>query len=368
MRSCRFQAMVSLTVLAAAAGSAAMDVTLKLDNVTVAEAVQRLAEATGYDLEVQGHGSRVISRTTDGKHITALRMGAFGGSRAEKRISVDWQKMPFWEAVEQLCDAGECRCMGWTSNGLRFYPGRPPQCPIYINGPCRFEVTSIHRGVSFHQGLDTDPTLSVSMQVMWEPGWRVLGFNGRPNVTVADMENGESLVLPAGGMEPSHIYGSQSRSQHHFSVNLRVPPEAGGLLADLAGALMFRVAGKEDEAVFEDVLNAQGAVTKAGEVEVRVTSVETTKQNCVIAATVTKPEERRHGGRRDYTRGVFTLLDDAGNALHCGSRSSHGKDNTTDYALTFATRGRAPAKLVFKWPSDRREEQVEFRFENLPLP
>ena len=376
MRPCRIWTTTPFAVLALAISSAAMDVTLKLEDVTVAEAVQRLADATGYDLNVQGDNTRVVSRTSEGKRIMRSRMGRFQGSQAGKRISVDWQQMPFWEAVEQLCDAGDCRCTGWSSGGLRFYPGRPPQCPIYISGPCRFEVTGIHRIVSFHEGLDADPTLSVSMQAMWEPGWRVLGFGSQPDVTVADMEDGTSLVPLAANRSTSRVstsrvygYGGHNRTQHHFSIKLKVPPEAGGLLADLQGTLTFTVAGREDEAVFDNILSAKDAVAKAGEVEVRVKSVENSKHNCVVTTTVTRPDVRDHAGRRDYTRGTFALLDDAGNALHCGSRRGHGKDNTMDYTLTFfTTGGRTPARLVFKWPSERSEKQVEFRFENLPLP
>ena len=207
------------------------------------------------------------------------------------------------------------------------------------------------------------------MRIMWEPGCGVLGVAVLPKVTAAHTEDGESLALSAENPRSRYIQSTWGGCiQHHSRAELKAPSDAGGLLAALEGTLTFIVAGKEDQAVFEDILNGKGAVAIAGDVEVRVDSIKTTNRDCVIVATTTKPKERRSDDQRVYRRGTFTLLDETGNKLRRRSMSPRAKENATSYTLCFHTKGRAPAKLIFRWPSELREEEVEFRFENLPLP
>ncbi|MBC8443085.1 hypothetical protein H8D79_00010, partial [PVC group bacterium] len=281
----RTRHVLMVSLLAATFHGEAMDVTLKLDDVTVTEAVQQLAKVTGYEMKAQMHGEW-----------------------AKKRISVNWEGLPFWEAVEQLCDAGDCRCHWWTSSGLRFYGGNPSQCPIYISGPCRFEVTGINRSVSYHQGLDADATFSVSLQAMWEPSWRVTGMASRAQVTVADLDDGTSLVIPDDGERSSHMsrFGRSRRMHHGFSVRLRPPPRLGGLLVSLEGTVTFTRADREEKVVFEDIQNAQNAVADAGGVEVRVDSVETTGGRFKVNATVAWPERKLDHRQHFRSKGAFS--------------------------------------------------------------
>jgi len=325
-----------------------MDVTLRLDDVTVTEAVQQLAGATGYDLKAQIHGKW-----------------------AKRRISVDWDGMPFWEAVEQLCDAGDCRCQWWASGGLRFYGGNPSQCPIYINGPCRFEVTGINRSVSFQQGLDADPTFSVSMQVMWEPSWRVIGMASQAEVTVADLDDGTSLIVPDENRRSSHTFrfGGSRQMHHSLGVRLRPPPGLGGLLVSFAGKVTFTCVGREEKAVFEDIQNAQGAAADAGGAEVRIEAVEAMDRRFKVTATVMWPaREHDHRHHHFHSRGAFQLFDQAGKDMGRGGSSTRTTGRKTKYEVTFRVNDSQPAKLVFSWPSEEVQEEVEFQFENLPLP
>ena len=345
MRSRRARIIGTICLAGLAATGEPKDVTLKLENVTIVEAVEQLAAHTGYDIKPMLHGRQT-----------------------EKRISLALDRVLFWDAVERLCEVGDIRYMCWGSQGIRIGSGPRLQYPTHVTGPCHFAVTSISRTRDFSKGIDGPVHLSLSLTLMWEPELNVIGFSSSADLFAADMADGASLLIHPEGPIHVHSHASVHGRRGSVGVRLKTPEQAGGVLARLEGAVALAVATRIDEAVFENIVGAENVVAQAGEAEVKLESAQITGQQFTVRAAVTKPKEPHTPGPQIRREGRFVLVDDAGKEH--GPRSSHGRGSrgVMSYEMTFRIEDHAPVKLIYRRPGEPETIDVDFEFTNLPLP
>ena len=331
-------------LIALSASSMAKEVTLDLVAVPLPEAIDLFAEATGC----------TIRHTLHGKW-------------KEKMIDLTFDRTPFWKALDQLCEAGEVSYSPWTGDArMMIHPGKRRTGLVQYSGPCRFEVTSATRSVYYSTGNDSAPRLSVSVRVLWEPDWSVMGIDHQLRAKTAIKDDGTSLVLPVDPRRRVHFGSVHNRCEHHSGLQLQVPAQAGGTLKTLEGSIAFAVASREEEGTFENIMEADGKEIVAGELTVKIGTVRMMGEVCVVRVTATKPHPRDRPNMR--TPVTFELEDDTGKKLRASSTRSKGNRGNVEATLQFRMKGTQPAKLHFKWLAEHEETEVPFKFENLKLP
>ena len=181
-------------------------VTLNLVNTSVPDAVVGLGRQSRFNLDL------------------IPQQGPAREQLEEKKLNLTLDAVPFWEALEQVCDAADLvyAFAGPTTLRLQLSEGRPPfRTPTTCAGPFRLRVTGMkyYRDLNMaEQGAAQQPnapafppqaqavpqqfanarllrneSLSVSMDLLAEPHITVLNV-GNPEVTEAESERGESLV------------------------------------------------------------------------------------------------------------------------------------------------------------------------------
>jgi hypothetical protein len=166
--------------IAAAEALTPRRVTLRLKDVSTADAVATLARTSGVDLLYD-------------RQASLFDPGA-------KNVTLDLDGVLFWEALDRLCTAAGLS-YGWGSEGpIRLTEGTPaPLSGLSYAGSVRLQATRVFYSRSRALGGKGTPALAggeLSFSVLPEPGTRVLGL-GQPRLTEAVDEGGESL-LPVG--------------------------------------------------------------------------------------------------------------------------------------------------------------------------
>jgi hypothetical protein len=127
-----------------------------------------------------------------------------------KQISLDLDRVPFWEALDKLCQAASLAYSPRDAHSLQLHAVEKVQTlPTSAGGAFRVRVTGMNynRSLSFpgtgqpFASVPGAPTrtesLNVSLDLTAEPHIKVLAV-GTPHVLEARDENGQSLALPGG--------------------------------------------------------------------------------------------------------------------------------------------------------------------------
>ncbi|MCS7015705.1 MAG: hypothetical protein NZM42_06225 [Gemmatales bacterium] len=265
-------------------------VQLKLDKVTVQEAVQALAKATGYRFEFVPVGD-----PADGQVV----------------YDWNWQNVTFWEALQDLCDrAGISYVEGWYSHDgktVRLESGEAHPSYTSLSGPFRVTVVgfSYNRNVSFLTGpkrwnagstIQRHESLQLNLRVAIEPRYAFVAVH-RVNVEEAEDENGVSRAPPRqNDNEPfaSFYYGGGRMYQQQVALAL-LPGNLGGKLKKLRGTVSALVIANERPWItVENAYAARGKRLDKGEISFQVDDIKDDGQMVQVKVQIW----RRGGGQR----------------------------------------------------------------------
>jgi hypothetical protein len=160
----------------------------------------------------------------------------------QKQVMLALNNVPFWEAVDRLARAGDQR-VSVTSQGARVALSRGPNRPVPLSfhGPFRFAARGTIGYLDFETGAaHTD----ITVQVAWEPSFKVYYFELDPNsVTAVDQQNKRLSVINEGASRVPVTSGNPE-----LTIKLRdVPREvrrvtAGGDVKFLGTSQMLQFA------------------------------------------------------------------------------------------------------------------------------
>jgi hypothetical protein len=191
--------------------------------------------------------------------------------------------LPFWEALDRLCEAGALHYgisrrhgFGTGRGSLDLMADRTGRGPVSDSGPFRVQITWAHP--VFEGDIPFDPApqvrgakppgaLTVPLAVLAEPGL-MLRRNGAVSVTEATDDRGRSLLAPSAPAELDPGPANRSRQAMyegdaiHVNAMLMTPDPAATVLRRLRGKVpVIAVAWGSDPMVIP--LKGEGVVGRA---------------------------------------------------------------------------------------------------------
>ena len=125
----------------------------------------------------------------------------FGQPANDPKLTVDFDKTPFWPAIDQILDRAKLTVYPYAKQrgiGVVSVPGEEETARVgraSYRGPFRFEAVSIVARRNLRQA--NGDSLLVGVEVMWEPRLRVISLMQQmADVTAAD-ERGRPLPMAA---------------------------------------------------------------------------------------------------------------------------------------------------------------------------
>jgi WD40 repeat protein len=326
-------------------------INLRLKNASVAEAVSALAKQSPIELQY-----RPAFRS---------RVGTAG---EPKRITLDLESVPFWEALDRLCQAAGLS-YGSAGYALRLVETSMDERPrVAYHGPCCLQVGSLTYSRNLY-ALGPSPQVSeqlmLNLAAFCEPHLPVSG-HGQPRVTEATDDTGRSLMPAEGPDYINHYYNPVYPAQAlQMMLPLRAPPKLGGKLKTLKGRLPLEVmVGRRPLLTVDDVANASGK-TFHGEDDLRLTVRNVQANNSQVTLELT------WNSKKNLERDTHDLmLTDAEGRRYGGGGSSFilGRQNETTTRFWAGWPGIGPPAKLTLYHYKRVRTEVPFEFHDLPLP
>ncbi len=358
-------------------------VTLHMTNKPVRDAVNELAKQTGYKLEAQGNGGPV-DRTLYTFHF---------------------DKVPFWEAIDKICDATGMMMFpnfnnpwggwggwwgGWGDDTMRLWPADSYVPFNYCKGPFKVMVTGFNytRNNNFAQlpkntaelNQQSWEALNANLTLAVEPKLPIIKM-GAPRLLVAEDDENHSMLPtgnnPGNGMWQRQYWGWGNPRMFFMqtSAPLAWPSKTAKMVKTLKGSIpVTLLADQKPAVVTEKLLSAKGKKFKAGNTSFHIQDVnELPGKQYQLTLSIT--EEGKDNNPNDWTR--FNSLqqrlefhDDKGNKHNFYFNMVNNNGPSVQFQLTIQPPGPKlgpPTKLVY-YAWDLMEHDVEFEFHDLPLP
>ncbi len=361
-------------------------ITLKLANADLATVLEGIAQQTG---------NKALALPQDWKG---------------KPITVDFDKTPYWKAIDQLCKMeGLMYQPDWRERALQLVPAEDVTEITSYAGPLVLKIISARKNRSY-RSVRKDNRLACNVQVFWEdrlsPGWHEPVEVGK----VTD-QTGAELKVDQPGARGARRAGMRGGMAWQFgrargmrggmpmsSFQVTVPdyPENLTRLSEISGKLTTAFATGTQEIIIEDVLVAGDKSGRVGGYELKVTDVQHRRQYVLVTATLTaegKPAERMNYGS-DQLYGVWLVDMDGkkyrgyvgagvrygrraggrGQVIVAGAGAGAGAGNRAEAdgsrRITFR---RIPEemdvfRLVYVFPAKVTEQVYDFKFTEVPVP
>ena len=348
-------------------------VTLARKEMTAKAALDEIARQTGYHIEYGG------------------------GPGGDEKHTFEFDKTPFWVAVDKVASAAGCVVYGedYGDNNIRVYNQDSLNPHVAYAGPFRFLATNINcndsiqlSGVPRRGGIQRYANMNLSFQIQSEPKNPMLGIT-QPEVISAVDETGSSMVVQRNPNDRSYYYGYNNGSfrghNSYGNLNLtRGDKNATRIRALKAKVGIVLLSGTSPEIVIADPLKVAKKTFVGRTVEIdfgSLTEDKNNKGNYHLELTARKLGEI-DPNRPDYNWSntawqKIELLDANGNAYRTyGPNNSNNNGNVVSMTIPYGhtdRRGNTTAKLgppvkmiINEWLSITHE--VTFEFKDVPLP
>jgi hypothetical protein len=310
--------------------------------------------------------------------------------RFQETIDVNVTDQPFWQVVRDLCV--DLKLMpvnqGGMGDGKRVYLQ-----PAYGENQWATQPSAISKGflvqamafqrvqsVQYASPQPPQDQASVQLMVYVDPALRIASMRGAPKVTEAIDDAGNNLVRQPRKDGTEQSYGGGYHDRQGLMMNVQVPlqyPEKPGKkITSLKFNLTCRVIEEVATLTF-DKLDAPSEMKAAGDLEVAVKSLKTTKgagpgQPDQHVVTVQVKAEDGNNIHQLLQQGK--LLDAKGQAFNNNGVGGGGGGRVYTYQMMYSSNGgddatsEAPVKWVLELPTKYRALNVPVELKDLPLP
>jgi hypothetical protein len=293
-------------------------------------------------------------------------------SKQDQPITLEFDKMPFWQALDRFAVRAGCGYTAYANDGgVALVDVARRSTHVSYHGIVR---TALKR-VNVAQDFDTDTaTCTVHLDVAWEPRFQpfYLGV-GPATATYVPRGVAKELKVMAPGRGQLPVAG---RSAVEVELHLPAPPRQSPAIASLEGSLKFIGPSKMLTFRFADI--KANAALEQDEASVRLTKVKEGLDRVLIDVQIDNPEGTpvfesyqtwldnnrislvKGDGAKQYTwspePNETVLLETNRRAvLQYAFAVTKGKGKLADWTLVYRT----PGRIV--------ELAVPYRFKDVPL-
>ena len=292
----------------------------------------------------------------------------------EHSVDVDFQNVPFWQAVTHLCRKTNAlvRPRGAREAPLWLVERAPAGTPpMACDGPVCMRITRAHRTLSrnldFAAGVTSGShRLRLSAELLWESKLRVLAHGRQPEVH--PVEPGQRPSVQNVGSGWSNLTGRTLRAA--FSVPLNLSDPTCSALERLDLALPMIATGKEHVLEIDDVPHQKGKTFRKGRATVTVTDITPADRRWSVTLDIVRPASRKALSHQ-VAHGVrLQLFDRKGNEWRGSRRKTQIAGPRLLHTVEFRAHGEVgpPHRLHCRFAGLLSERTLKFQFVKLPLP
>jgi hypothetical protein len=383
-------------------------VTLKLNDVPATDAINALAKAADVPIGILG--------ATD-------RSERFGPPR---NVTIDVQRQPFWILLNEICrQGGYAPQLVDSSSRAKVAVGRipgtmPPQLPqSYANGFLTFITSANHtHTLDYNRPERVANAFTVRLRSYPDPKIELLRLTPNLEVTEAIDDFGNSLLPTAaidappramvqgGAPQPPGVRLGQAAAVYFdLTAELNYKPEKGSMLKSLKGNAKFQVATKTATWELDDVSDIQGKEREfpGGKFTIQsLTKTENPQNNSPLdtlvqsdhyvlsflidydPAVISRPGDDPNTSSQ-FLRNNIRVIDGRGRVIGSPAELSslrkpydsnpRGLDIKFSYTVmadngpsTRPEADTAPAKIIWRIPTEMRDVTIPVEFHDVPIP
>ena len=180
---------------------------------------------------------------------------AFGEEQRESRIRVDFDKTPFWRAIDSVLDQAGLTLYGFTGQRGAFAVGRPPgaaprAAQAYYAGMFRFEPLKFVAVRDLRN--PSMESLKFFMEVTWEPRMQPFAIMQPLAEVSVTVDGGQPLAVMGAEAEPESLV-REGISTVELEIPLSLPKRDVKTIARLGGKLLVLMPGPLEDFRFSEL-------------------------------------------------------------------------------------------------------------------
>jgi len=201
----------------------------------------------------------------------------------QRKISLELNAVPFWEALDRLCRESGLVPATATQTTLQLQlaeGGKPYQPPTGYTGPFRMRITGMNYnrsvnmagagqpfGIAAGGGVQRTEALSVTMDLLGEPHLNILNMSN-PTISEAIDETDQALALDGTGTtafypQPYYGAGMPAMQPRQTQFNLRPSTKPAARLKVLKGSVPVEIIAQRKPLIkVDDILGGKARVIK----------------------------------------------------------------------------------------------------------
>ncbi len=272
-------------------GPPVLDLLPRISDRTPAEVKQRLgrvrqklqqavAESAVRPSRITLHGEAVplseaiaaLEKQSGNKIVDFRRQ--FGQPTTDPPLQLDFDDVPFWEALDGILDRAELSVYGFGEQGAISLVARstgqlPRSEGVEYSGPLRFEPIRIIASRDLRD--PAGESLRLTLAVAWEPRLKPIRLTQRMADLSAIDQHGDPLALDDSRAELNVPTGGAASVE--LTLPLKLPPRQVTEIASLRGKLLAMIPGKVETFTFSDLLTAKNLQQRTAGVTVTLVRV-----------------------------------------------------------------------------------------------
>lgn len=295
------------------------------------------------------------------------------GIDGAKSCTIEFEKQPFWNAMEQLAKQVDGRVVV-RSGGKKVAIEPGASFPSAVNGPFRVNVRQVRSVKDFDTGQSYT---ELALDVHWEPRFEVYRISSSPTLLAAWDDTGRKLAVQGSGSKvPASGYSQAG------TVRIENVPRSARNLAKVEGTFTVTASEKMLAFQFEDLTSANTVELSQAGVTARLKPLRKVESVWEAELELKYPAERpvfesfeafvwatRNKARLIAPGGAFVMdADTDPDFPENPGRVSIVYRFTENPAKKLVLGDRREWKLVYLTPAPLLEYAVPFTLTDIPLP
>lgn len=314
-----------------------------------------------------------FTRQTGNKFKDVRRQ--MGQEVPDPKVSVDFDKTPFWEALDKTLDQAGLTLYHFVENDTLGIVARsdkdlPRFGQASYSGPLRIEPTRLDAFRNL-RGAGDDSLLKLNLEIAWEPRMRPIMIRQSLAEIKATDDRGNAIrIAGAEGQLERPVDAAGTASE--FVIPMVSPPRAAEKIASLKGKLRPVLPAKIESFEFTNLKGAKKVEQQKAGVTVTLDEV---RQNNDAWEIRIRAKFEKTAGALDTFRGwvfnneAFLVGADGKRIGHSGFQTTKQTEDEIGVAYLFdPPEGLDGLKFVYKTPAMLSSIPLDFELKNIPLP